>query len=380
MTDANSLGIVIASRCSWTMYNFRLPLIRSLMADGFAVKAVGAGGDGYDVKLRAAGVDFEDVPVSRKGIAPIKDVLLTLQLIGLFRRARPKVFHAFTIKPAIYGTWAAAIAGVPVRVVTITGLGHAFTTASGLLRQVVEILYRHALKRASLVYFQNADDRALFLERGLVDANKTRLIPGSGVDTARFGVAALPSASDGKIRFLMVARLLREKGVQEYFDAADRVKAAHPEAEFVLLGGLDSRNPSALSRADVDKLTDRGSVRWVDEVPDVRPYLAACDVIVLPSFREGMPRAVLEAAAVGRAAIVTDVPGCRDAVEADLTGLIIPPANSEALAVAMKRFVEEPSLASSMGAAARCRVVARFDEKGVIKETTSAYLEMIAKE
>ncbi len=380
MTGANPRGIVIASRCSWTMHNFRLPLIRSLIDDGFDVKAVGAGGDGYDAKLRAAGVDFEDVPVSRRGVAPIMDVLLTLRLVGLFRRARPKVFHAFTIKPAIYGTLAAAMAGVPVRIVTITGLGHAFTTASGTLRRLVEMLYRSALKRASLVYFQNEDDRALFLERGLVAENKTRLIAGSGVDTARFAVAPLPCAIGGKPRFLMVARLLREKGVSEYFAAAERVRATHPDVEFVLLGGLDSRNPSAFSRSEIHGLTARGAVRWVDEVADVRPFLAACDVLVLPSYREGMPRSVLEAASVGRAAIVTDVPGCRAAVEAGVTGLLIPPADPEALAVAMLRFVEDPGLAASMGTAARCRVVARFDEKCVIKETTSAYIEMTTKE
>jgi len=362
------------------MHNFRLPLIRSLMAEGFTVTAVAAGGDGFDTKLRAAGVTFEAVPVSRRGIAPFMDLLLLLRLIRLFRRVRPRVFHAFTIKPAIYGTLAAAAAGVPVRIVTITGLGHAFTTASGTLRRLVETLYRTALKRASLVYFQNEDDRALFLERGLVPAAKTRLIAGSGVDTRRFAVAPLPLASGGKPRFLMVARLLREKGVHEYFAAAERVRAAHPDIVFELLGGLDTRNPSGLSRQEIDTLAARGAVRWIDEVSDVRPFMAACDVLVLPSYREGMPRAVLEAAATGRAAIVTDVPGCRAAVEAGVTGLLVPPADPEALAVAILRFVNEPALASSMGAAARRRVEAEFDEQGVIKETTTAYLEMAPRE
>jgi glycosyltransferase involved in cell wall biosynthesis len=380
MTAATPARVVVASRCAWTMHNFRLPLLQALARGGYTVKAVGAGGDGYDTKLLAAGVDFEDVPVSRRGVAPLQDLRLMFRLVALFRRFRPRVFHAFTIKPAIYGTLAAALAGVPVRVVTITGLGHAFTTAPGALRGLVEWLYRAALRRATLVYFQNNDDRALFLERGLVAAAKTRLIAGSGVDTRRFAEAPLPSAAGGAPRFLMVARLLREKGVAEYFEAAERVRATHPRAEFVLLGGLDTRNPSGFTRSEVEALTSRGAVRWENEVTDVRPFLAACDVLVLPSYREGMPRSVLEAASTGRAAIVTDVPGCRDAVESGVTGLLVPPADPDALAVAIRRFVDEPGLIATMGAAARRRVVAGFDEQVVIAETMAAYLEMSSRQ
>ena len=191
MSKAGPRRIVIASRCSWTLHNFRLPLIRELLAQGFEVTAIGSGGDGYDTRLRDAGIDFRSVPVSRRGLAPLMDLLLLLRLVLFFRRMRPLVFHAFTIKPAIYGTLAAALTRVPVRVVTITGLGHAFTTASGALRRVVEVLYRTALRRATLVYFQNSDDRAEFLRRGLVSEDKTRLIAGSGVDTRKFAVAPL---------------------------------------------------------------------------------------------------------------------------------------------------------------------------------------------
>ncbi len=380
MSKADPRRIVIASRCSWTLHNFRLPLIRELLAQGFEVTAIGSGGDGYDARLREAGIDFRPVPVSRRGLAPLMDLMLLLRLVLFFRRTRPLVFHAFTIKPAIFGTLAAAFTRVPVRIVTITGLGHAFTTASGALRRVVEVLYRAALRRATLVYFQNSDDRAEFLRRRLVSEDKARLIAGSGVDTRKFAVAPLPLTSGGPLRFLMVARLLREKGVLEYFAAAETVRASHPRIEFTLLGGLDSRNPSGLTRNDVEALTARGAVRWVDEVADVRPHLAACDVLVLPSYREGMPRAVLEAAAMGRAAIVTDVPGCRDAVESRVTGLIVPAMNAEALAGAMLEFAATPAMAVEMGAAARRRVEAKFDEQGVIKETTAAYMEMVSRE
>lgn len=377
MTSIEARRIVIVSRCSWTMHTFRLSLIRSLMERGCAVKAVGAGGDGYDLKLLAAGVDFEDVPVSRRGISPLNDLWLLLRLVVLFRRVRPQVFHGFTIKPVIYGTLAAAITRVPVRVVTITGLGHAFTTASGALRRVVEFLYRAALARASLVFFQNADDRNLFLERGLVTADRTRLIAGSGVDTARFAVAPLPLASGGSPRFLMIARMLREKGVLEYLTAAAEVRKVRPEAEFTLLGGIDSRNPTGLSREQVQTLAATAGVRWIDQVSDVRPHLAANDVLILPSYREGMPRTVLEAAAMGRPAIVTDVPGCRDAVVAGITGLLVPVADAGALARVMLELMNEPNRIREMGVAARRHIEAQFDETVVIRETMSAYQELI---
>jgi len=362
------------------MHNFRLPLIRELQAQGFDVTAIGSGGDGYDTRLLEAGVDFRPVPISRRGLAPLMDLLLLVRLVLFFRRERPQVFHAFTIKPAIYGTLAAALAGVPVRVVTITGLGHAFTTASGALRRVVEILYRAALRRATRVYFQNSDDRAEFLARGLVSEEKTRLIAGSGVDTRKFAVEPLPSITGAPLTFLMVARLIREKGVLEYLAAAKSVRASNPQIGFTLLGGLDTRNPSGLTKEEVETLTAKGDVRWFDEVSDVRPHLAACDVLILPSYREGMPRAVLEAAAMGRAAIVTDVPGCRDAVESGVTGLIVPAMDSQALAAGMLELAATPSRAAEMGAAARRRVEAKFDEHGVIKQTIAAYTEMISRE
>jgi len=377
MTSIEARRIAIVSRCSWTMHSFRLSLIRSLMERNYAVKAVGAGGDGYDLKLLAAGVDFEHVPVSRRGISPLIDLWLLVRLVMLFRRVRPQVFHGFTIKPVIYGTLAAAIVKVPVRVVTITGLGHAFTTASGVLRRVVETLYRVALGRASLVFFQNADDRNLFLERGLVTAEKTRLIAGSGVDTARFAVAPLPLASGASPRFLMIARMLREKGVLEYLTAAAEVRKVRPDAEFALLGGIDSRNPSGLSREQVGTLAATAGVRWIDQVSDVRPHLADSDVLVLPSYREGMPRVVLEAAAMGRPAIVTDVPGCRDAVVAGITGLLVPVADAGALARAMLELMNEPNRVREMGVAARRHIEAEFDETVVIRETISAYQELI---
>lgn len=376
MSVADPARIVIGSRCSWTLHNFRLRLIQELMGQGYRVTAIGGGGDGYDKRLLSAGVDFRDVPLSRKGIAPLADLLLFFSLYRLFRREEPMIFHAFTIKPAIYGTLAAAAAGVPVRVVTITGLGHAFTTASGLVRRMVEFLYRTALRRATRVYFQNNDDRALFLQRGLVTSAKVRMVAGSGVDTGKFAVQPLPAAAGGRLRFLMIARLLREKGVFEYFAAAQILRQEYPDVQITLLGGLDSRNPSALSRADLDSLTAGGAVRWLDEVSDVRPHIAASDVLVLPSYREGLPRSILEGASMGRAAIVTDVPGCRDAVDSGVTGVIVPPADPDALAKAMKQLMNDPAKVIRMGAAARARVEARFDERAVILETTSAYREL----
>ncbi len=370
--------VFVVSRCAWTLFNFRRSLIKAVGAGGSKVVALGAAGDGYESKLRADAVDFRPIPVSRRGLAPLADLLLLVRLIALFRRERPSVVHAFTIKPAIFGTVAAWICRVPVRVVTITGLGYSFTSAAPWLRSIVEGLYRFALARASFVYFQNETDRDLFVRSGLVrHAVPTGIVRGSGVDLERFYPTPLPAIHDRKpVRFLMVGRLIREKGVLEFVAAANIVKRKFPMAEFVILGGEDGRNPTALSRAELAPLKNDRSVEWLSEVVDVRPIIASADVVVLPSYREGAPRALLEGGAMGRAAIATDTVGCRDVVVDGVTGYLVPVGDAVALAGAMQRFLESPSLLERMGRAAREHVVAEFDERHVIEETLAKYAEL----
>lgn len=365
--------VFVVSRCAQTLHRFRAALMGALGARGARVQGLGAAGEGYEDRLRDAGLDFRHVDVSLRGVDPLADVRLYFQLLRIFREEKPAVVHAFTIKPAIYATLAAARAGVPARVVTITGLGHAFTTARAPVRFIVEFLYRRALARATHVFFQNDDDRRLFIDRGLVDAAKVRMVPGSGVDLVKFAVRPLPCAAGGPPSFLMIGRLLVEKGVREFAAAVREVRARFPSARFALIGGSDSRNPSALPEGELAALRSEGGIEWIGEVADVRPYIEAADVVVLPSYREGLPRALLEAAAMGRALIATDAPGCRDVVRDGINGYLVPVADSHALAAAMLRYLDDPALVGAHGAQARKIAEQGFDEGVVISRFITAY-------
>lgn len=369
--------VSVISRCAWTLFNFRLGLLERLQREGAAVQAYGAE-DAYGERLAQA-VDFRSIPVAKRSVNPVADARLVLTLIRELRSARPDVVHCFTIKPAIYATIAAWICAVPVRVVTITGLGHAFTTASGWLNRMVRLLYRFALSRAHLVYFQNAEDRDFFVRTRLVAAAKARLSPGSGIDTNKFAPVELPASRGAPPRFLMVARLIREKGITEFIEAAALVKQRYPHAQFAILGAEDSRNPSALTPAEVQGLRSSSVVNWLGETDDVRAHIAQSDVIVLPSYREGLPRSLLEGGAMARPLIATDTVGCRDVVVDKVTGYLVPVMDSAALAAAMCAFVEHPEQLQTLGAAARVRTVAMFDERLVMDATLEDYRRLLGQ-
>jgi glycosyltransferase involved in cell wall biosynthesis len=371
------MRITVISRCAKTLYLFRRNLVRRIMAAGVDVETLGAEIDGFGPRLRAEGLRFHPIPVAMRGVAPFGDLRLLITLWWRFRRRRPHVVHSFTIKPAIFGTLAAALASVPVRVVTITGLGHAFTSAGRGLNRLVIVLYRLALARAHRVYFQNPDDRELFISLGLIDEARAHLSAGSGVDLERFVPAPLPSAT-GKASFCMISRLLGEKGVREYLEAAARIVRDFPDTVFTLVGGTDELNPSALRGNEVAALCKPESpVRWVGEVGDVRPEIARSDVVVLPSYREGVPRSLLEAAAMGRAVIASDVPGCRHVVRDGVSGLLVPPANAAALESAMRQLIADPGRIARMGAAGREFVARNFDELSVIHQMLNGYAELV---
>lgn len=371
------MRIAIVSRCARTLAVFRTSLIQGAMAQGHSVVAMGAGGDGFETHLQGAGIKFTPVPISFSGISPASDLRLIAVLRRAFRTFRPDVVHAFTIKPAIFATLAAALAGVPVRVVTVTGLGYAFTSAGGLLRGLVEFLYRRSLGSAHRVFFQNSTDLRLFVERRLVDPAKARLVAGSGVDLRKFSPVPLPSSAQAPLVFLMIGRLLRDKGVLEYLDAAQIVRVKHPGVRFLLLGAEDSRNPSRLTPAELVRLRASHVVELLNEVDDVRPVIARADVIVLPSYREGLPRSLLEGAAMGRPLIAADVPGCNEVVRNGSSGFLVPRGDAARLAEAMLQFSADPTLLARFGAAALADVRARFDEAKVIGDTLSTYRELL---
>lgn len=375
--DLRGVRVAVLSRCARTLYKFRLPLLHALQSHGAGVVAYGAAGDGFERRLNEAGVAFCDMPVSLRGIDPLRDAALFVRYMCGFSRWKPEIVHAFTVKSAIYGTLAAWVVRVPVRIVTITGLGHAFTTGSTLLRSVVAALYRFALKRAHRVFFQNPDDLELFILERIVEARQTSLVEGSGVDLRVFESADLPYLRNRYPSFLMISRLLREKGVFEYVAAAAIVRRQYPDAKFRLLGSPDPRNPSSVAVSELAQ-TAPGVVEYVDEVRDVRPFIRDADVVVLPSYREGLPRTLLEAAAMGRAVITTDVPGCRQAIVPNETGILVKAASVESLTAAMELMIEKPEVICRYGKAGRDLACARFDEQLVIGTTIAAYSEVLS--
>jgi glycosyltransferase involved in cell wall biosynthesis len=367
--------ILLVSRCAWTLYNFRTGLMRELKKQGHKVLGGGATGDGFESRIEALGIPFVTLPVDKKGINPLADMKLFWTLYRWYRMERPSVVHHFTIKPVIYGSIAARLAGIPRIVNTVTGLGFVFVEHHlAWLRRVVEWLYRAALASAHYTFFLNQDDLRLFLTRRLVEPGKAGLLPGEGVDCEFFSPHHNTRRSPGeRVTFLMVARLLREKGVYEYVEAARLVKQEFREVEFQLLGKRDERNPTVVSQADLDFWQEEGIVTWLGEVADLRPIVAQADVVVLPSYREGTPRSLLEAAAMGKPLITTDAVGCREVVDDGINGFYVPVGDSLALAQSMIKLIEHPELRQLMGKEGRAKVEREFDERVVIERILNVY-------
>ena len=367
--------IFLVSRCAWTLYNFRSGLMRKLVETGNQVVGGGAAGDGFEPKIEALGVKFNALPVDKKGINPRADVKLFVTLYRWYKQEQPDIVHHFTIKPVIYGSVAARMARIPKIVNTVTGLGYVFTDEKTTwLRHLVVRLYRISLNCADFTFFQNPDDYDFFLSRGLVKKSGTALLPGSGVDCEHFlPLPGLNPLKESQPTFLMVSRLLKDKGVYEFVEAACRVKARHPEARFQLLGRRDVRNPNVVPESDLKRWDNEGLVSWIGEVSDVRPIIAKSDVVVLPSYREGTPRALLEAAAMAKPIITTDAVGCRQVVDDGINGLLVPVKDSSSLAQAMEQMIRDPEMRKRMGKAGRKKVEREFDEKMVIKKILDTY-------
>ena len=343
------------------MRNFRGPLIAALVAKGIEVHALAPDYDEPDrAAIRALGATPLDYPLRRAGISPVGDVQSTLTLVRLLRGINPDVVLSFSAKPVIYGTLAAAIAGVPRRYALVEGLGHAFLGGPGLksrlLQATVSALYRFSLGLATTTFFLNSDDLGDFIAAGLVRRDKAERIGAIGIDLASW--AATPPVT-APLTFLFVGRLLREKGIFEFIDAARAVHAKHPATRFVVLGAPDS-NPSSIGAEQMRAWVAEGFVAWPGHV-EVKPFLANASVFVLPSYREGVPRSTQEAMAMAKPVITTDVPGCRDTVIEGDNGFLVAAKSAAAIETAMLRFVDNPALVASMGARSRQLAEDRFD-------------------
>jgi len=371
--------IVLFSANAISLLLFRGELMRKLTGRGMRVIALAPDFDppGRE-RIRALGAEPLDITLERTGLSPLQDLRDLVRLVRLLRSLAPDAVIGYFIKPVIYGSLAAKIAGVPRRFGLIAGLGYVFTATGKrdawsrkALRFGVSNLYRLALSLCDRVFFLNQDDRDLFLSAGLVGSDKAVLLASEGVDLDRFSPAPPVTAP---IRFLVIARLLREKGLVEFAEAARIVRERYPEVEFQLVGGADPK-PGSLSPELVESWVREGVLEWRGEVADVRAAIATCSVYVLPSYREGKPMSTQEAMAMARPIITTDVPGCRDTVEEGVNGFLVPVRDSSALAQAMIRFIEEPALIPAMGAQSR-RIAERKFDVAAINRTIAAAMDL----
>ena len=365
--------VVIAANAAWNLVNFRSGLIRALLETGYDVVAAAPSDARAESGLAALGARFAPVPIDSKGVSPARDLATARAFAGLFRAERPVCLLGYTVKPNVYGSLAARLRGVPA-INNVSGLGTAFI-AKTWLTPVVEMLYRVGLRGAHCVFFQNEDDLALFRARGLVPPGRTRVLPGSGIDLAAFAPRPLPPRAPGELVFLLIARMVRDKGVVEYAEAARLLRAAHPGWTFRIVGFLDVENRTAIPRAMVEGWVAQGIVDFAGPADDVRPRVAEADCVVLPSYREGTSRVLLEAAAMARPLVATDVPGCREVVDDGVNGFLCAPRDAASLAHAMERMgMAGDEARARMGAAGRARVERDYDERIVI----DAYLDAIA--
>jgi glycosyltransferase involved in cell wall biosynthesis len=362
--------VVMLASYAPSLWIFRGQLVAALNRRGYQVVACAPPHPGAVDRVRALGAEYVELGPDRTSLNPIADLKYFLELLRLCRRVEPVAVIGYTAKPVIWGALAGRLTGVDNVVAMITGLGFAFVDGAPLtLRaRLIARLYRVALRMCGTVVFQNPDDLQEFIRRRILRARaRTLVVNGSGVDLARFQPIELP----GETVFLLIARLLHAKGIREYCMAASAVRARYPQAQFRLAGWFDDDNPDGISRGDLKRWCDRGGVEYIGPLEDVRSALARCRVYVLPSYREGTPRTVLEALAMGRPIITTDAPGCRETVRDGWNGFLVPPRDSAALAQAMERFLFDPAIAQCMAERSRQLAESKYDGHAVAESMLS---------
>jgi glycosyltransferase involved in cell wall biosynthesis len=364
MNKAPVKEVWVAINTTWNIFNFRRGLITALGAAGFRVAAF-APPDEYVGRVESFGARYVPMQLDNASTNPLRELMTLLRMVRLLKRERPALLLTYTPKVNIYLSLAARVCGIPV-VANVSGLGRTFI-AGGWLTLIAQLMYRIAFSWPERIFFQNAEDRAAFLDAGLAKEARTALIPGSGVDVSRFSPEQ-KVRPEGTFAFLMVARLMWDKGVGEYVAAARQLKADFPAVSFRMVGFLDVPSPSAVPRGEVEKWEREGVIEYLGHSDDMVPIYAESDCVVLPSYREGMPKTLLEAASMGLPAIATDVPGCRQAVADGETGFLCSVRDAPALAEAMRRMLMlTPEQRVCMGKLARARIVGAFDENIVVE-------------
>ena len=362
--------LIIGGECI-SLMRFRGELLKSIKINKCKVYAC-AGGNCDQVKnwFKEEGINFIPLQLNRTGINPISDLNYFFQLVKIIRKINPHIILAYTVKPVVYGLIASKLCNIKNCYALITGLGYAFIPSISFRKRIIKIiiflLYKFSLEKAKSIFFQNQDDSKLFKDKKIISNFKhTVIVNGSGVDLDYYKFKPL-SANIKKINFLLIARLLKDKGIYEYVEAAKMIKKSYPERElcFSLLGSFDT-NPSAISYDEIKKWTNQGIINYIGETNDVRPYIEQCSVYVLPSYREGMPRSVLEAMSIGRPIITTNVPGCKETVVPGKNGYLVEMKSSKELVIAMSKIINDVKQLQKMGSYSRKLVVERFNVHNV---------------
>jgi glycosyltransferase involved in cell wall biosynthesis len=373
MDQNKNKTIAIFINTSWNIYNFRLELMRSLQCEGYRVVAI-APKDRYSKKIEQAGFEHHAIDINNLGTNPLEDLVLTGKIFRLYRKIQPDLLLHYTIKPNLYGSYAAKLAGIPV-ISNITGLGTVFLNNKFSYR-VARKFYRTALRIPRKVFFQNPHDRNYFVETKLVAMHKTELLPGSGIDHQRYSPVEKDHNGGQPFVFLLIARMLKDKGVVEFVQAAQNLLQRsggvwrgeqQKRVEFWLLGTMYPGNPTAIREQEVEAWTKQEGIRYLGETDDVVPVIAQSDCVVLPSYREGLSRVLLEASSMARPLITTDVPGCRDVVDDGVNGYLCKPKDVQDLTVQMERMLQlSRDELQEMGKAGRRKIIEEFSEHLVI--------------
>lgn len=360
--DQKTIAVVINT--SWNIFNFRLGLLKSLQLEGYRIVAI-APKDDYSQRLEALGFEYHEIKINNKGVNPIEDAKLVYDFYRIYKKIDPDVLLHYTIKPNIYGTMAGGLLGIPV-ISNISGLGTVFLNDTFSAR-VARFLYRVALKIPKKVFYQNADDRELFVALKLVNRIKTALLPGSGIDTQRFKpLESVRGDTDG-LQFLFIARLVKDKGLVEYVEAAKIIKREF-NATFGILGSFYSGNPTAITEEEMKVWEEEGSITYLGVSDDVKLFIAEADCIVLPSYREGLSRVLLEAASMAKPIITTNVAGCKEVVDDGVNGYLCEVKDAFSLQKQMKKMIAlSKEERNEMGMKGREKVIHEFEESLVIE-------------
>jgi len=365
-SNISIITVAIVLNTSWNIYNFRLGLMRALRKEGYRVIII-APRDEYSERLEAEGFPFYDIKMNNKGTNPFEDLLLIRDYYKLYREIKPDVLLNYTIKPNIYSSFAGKSLGIPV-INNITGLGTVFLN-NNISSRIARWLYRFSLHKNSVV-FQNRDDMRLFLERKLVKDHAVVLIPGSGIDTEHFQRETKDSQNK-TFTFLMIARLIKDKGIEEYIDAIRIIRAGEygNRCRFKILGSLYLSNPTAISKELLDEWIEEGIVEYLGYSDSVKEEIDKVDAVVLPSYREGLSRVLLEASSMEKPIITTDVPGCRDVVDDGVNGYLVNVKDSLELAEAIKKMVDlSKGDLENMGREGRNKVVNNFSQQQIVDQ------------